>query len=284
MIRAYKRPTLRERGLLYIKYRALYALWVSAPYHLPYVLWVYLSCCASYAIWEKHDTEAYRRPDIIETLGRDLFKDPNEVRPFVWPSALAAPVSVFVTSRNEDGKLYIRRSVVLWSAVFSTGGLMILLWLTGKWPLPAPRRPVLEYYGIHPLILRYYQEYFEKTIARLDERGMVSEMSAVNDAGSAIREEVGREFRNLGYNPHPLHLAVQQYLCADPMFREAHRDKWMKTVIYEEASFDALVLGGGSDTLSEHLPYPPACRVDKHLILSLNLGEKEQPTKGSCLS
>lgn len=257
----------------HVEYCILYALWVSIPRHLPYILWVYLSCCISYALWEKHDTEEYRHANIIQTMRRDIIKGENELRPFVWSRAMVAPVAVFFSGNNDDGKLYIRRSLVVWSGLFAAGSLILLLWIFKKLPIPEEPRPVLEYSGIHPIILPYYQDYFERTIARLAEKEMLTETTAVNDVGSKIRIDLARQFEELGYSPQPLHLAVQQYLCADPMFRESHRGEWITTMMYEQASFNDMLIGDNTEHQPDYLPYPPACRVAKNLILALNLGK-----------
>jgi hypothetical protein len=274
MIREYKKASFKERGIKDIRYRIGHAMWHSFPRYIPYFLWVYLSCVVIYALWDKHDLRSYTTPQYIHSSHTDTPSLGHMLKPFSFGEAAIAPVTVFFKDPENDADLPVKKSLVIVSWVLSLGAMMLLLWIARKVPLPAPVRPVAEYYGIIPLTRPYYQEYFEKTLKQLETEGMENEVDATCKIGVEIRTQIANKFENEGGEyPHMIHLAVQQYLCADEMFRTLHRDKWLETVMYENTSCDGVIELCNRD---KTMPYPPACRVLKNLILDLDIGQNRK--------
>ena len=276
MIRTYKRSGLLERGIKDIRYRIWYAIRDSFPRYIPYILWIYLSCCINYALWDKHELEAYSSQQLSITGKQNTPELIHELKPFSLAEAAIAPAVVFFKNAESGPEIPLKRSLVFWAAVFSTGSLIFLLWLTGKLPLPAPQRPVAEYYGITPATLCGYQECFKETIDQLEVAGIFNEVDACCEKGVKIRTSIAEKFETQGGDyPSLLHLAVQQYLCADKMFRDIHRDEWVKTMMYENTSYESIIETKNS---TKTMPYPPAGRVSKNLVLNLDVGpNKEYP-------
>lgn len=214
---------------------------------------------------------SYATPQYIQSGDTDSPSLEHRLKSFSLGEAVKAPVAVFFKNPENDADLPVKKSLVIYSWLLSSAIMMLLLWIVRKAPLPTPVRPVAEYYGIIPLTLPYYQEYFEKTIGRLESEGIKNEVDAACKAGVKIRTEIANEFGDFGddYCSYMIHLAVQQYLCADKMFRSLHRDKWVETVMYENTSSDGLIELSNSENT---MPYPPACRVSKNLILNLDVG------------